>query len=105
MKINPLESEIQGKILRDLRSYGKYCVCFKIEKASENGIPDIFFSMRICGPVLVETKRPTGDASTIQNNQTSKLIMCGTKVFFCYSWKQWVEIKTILGINMQNVCR
>jgi len=94
----PRESILQSKILKDLRSIGKDCICFKIEKASENGIPDIFFSTPLSGEVFVETKRLTGSISNIQEFQIDKLNHCGAKAFKCYSWEEWIQIKRIVKI-------
>lgn len=95
----PRESILQSKILKDLRSIGKDCICFKIEKASENGIPDIFFSTPLSGEVFVETKRMTGPISNIQEFQIDKLNRCGAKAFTCYSWEEWIKIKQSVGLN------
>jgi hypothetical protein len=92
------ESKLQSDILSDLRSYGKHCECFKIEKASDNGVPDIFFSTTITGPVFIETKRLKGKAQKLQTVKIDRLRECGVKAFFCYSWNQWVNIKSIIGL-------
>jgi len=93
------EQKLQTKILNDLRSFGKYCECFKIEKVSENGIPDVFFTMRICGPVFVEVKRTGEEPSNAQWGKIQKLNDCGTKAMWVNSWKGWVDLKLLLGIN------
>jgi len=98
-----LEKDIQSLILTDLRSMGKYCICFKIIKTSDNGIGDIFFSTKKTGGVFVETKRPKGIAEKLQKNKAEKLNNCGSKAFFCYSWNEWIELKNKLGLNTRNL--
>lgn len=93
------ERDLQARILRDLRSFGKYCVCFKIKKASEAGIPDVYFTTFVTGSVLLETKKKTGVVSKIQNEQIEKLKRCGAKVEVCYSWPEWVAIKLRIGLT------
>lgn len=78
---------------------GKNCICFKIIKTSDNGIPDIFFSTEKTGGVFIETKKLSGKARKLQHNKVEKLNKCGSKAFFCYSWSQWVEIKENIGLN------
>jgi len=93
------ESNLQSKILNDLRSFGKYCECFKIIKASDNGEPDIFFTTILTGGVLLELKRLTGSAEKLQIFKINKLNKCGTKTFVCHSWQEWVSIKKILNLE------
>jgi len=95
----PRESILQGKILKDLRFLGNKCLCFKIEKASEDGIMDIFFTTIASGPVFVETKRITGSVSNIQEFQINKMNRCGSRAFKCYTWDEWIIIKRIVGID------
>ena len=97
------ESKLQSDILGDLRSYGKYCECFKIEKTSDNGIPDIFFTTKFTGSVFIETKRALGKAKKIQEYKIDKLKKCGSKAFICYTWFEWVCIKKLIGLDKQNV--
>src|SRR5271157_2939567 len=89
----PKESDLQSKILTDLRSLGKYCVCFKIIKASDNGVPDIFFSTKLTGPILLEIKKKTGVLRKNQIIMNNKLNLCGIKSLTCYTWNEWVLIK------------
>jgi len=97
------ESDLQTKILNDLRSFGKYCECFKIKSASDNGEPDIFFTTKLTNAVLVEVKRLNGKARDLQLVKINKLNTCGTKTFLCHSWSEWVLIKKHLRINMENL--
>jgi hypothetical protein len=98
-----MESKHQSNILDDLRSYGKYCECFKIKRANENGVPDIFFTMALTGAVLVELKDDHGDESKIQTHKIEKFNKCGTNCYTVYSFKGWVKLKKDLGINFKNV--
>jgi len=93
------EKILQSKILRDLDSKGKNCIAFKIEKASVNGVPDIFFSTPSTGPVFVETKSKKNKVSPIQAEVHKNLIYCGAKVYVCHTWGQWVELKKMLNMN------
>lgn len=94
------ESILQTKILNDLRSRGKFCVAFKVMKCSEDGVPDVFFSMEACGPVFIETKDEfDGVLSKKQEDMIKDLNDCGCKAFVCWSWTQWVQIKKGLGIG------
>jgi len=93
------EKKLQTYILDDLRSFGKHCECFKIEKASDNGVPDIFFTTILTGAVLIETKRLDGVASRLQLIRLENLRRCGVQAFVCYSWQQWIAIKEAIGLQ------
>ena len=93
------EAKLQDDIMADLRSLGKNCECFKIEKTSDNGVPDIFFTTSITGAVFIETKRTEGKLSSVQEFKIKKLNSCGVKAFSCYSWAEWINIKKILNIQ------
>jgi hypothetical protein len=97
------EAKLQSDILSDLRSFGKYCECFKIEKSSDNGIPDIFFSTVFTRAVFVETKRLKGDAKKLQQIKLQRLRNCGVKSFLCNSWEEWINIKQLIGLNIKNM--
>ena len=97
------ESSIQTKILNDLRYLGKYCTCTKIMRTSDNGIPDIYFTTKLTGSVFIETKRIIGKTSEVQKNKIKKIKSCGTKVFLCHSWKEWLSIKSKLKMNKDNI--
>jgi hypothetical protein len=92
------EGKIQDKLLKDLRSYGKYIVCTKVERTSDNATPDIYFTTSITGSVWVETKRELGEAEVLQEVRIRKLNRCGTKAFVCNSWERWQEIKSEIGL-------
>lgn len=97
------EKKVQTQIITDLDSFGRYCECFKIMKASKNGEPDVFFTTRLTGGILVECKKPDGKARKLQEVKIAKLNTCGTKTFLCHSWEEWCEIKNILGLTKENV--
>lgn len=98
------ESDFQSDILKDLRSYGKYCECFKIMSASDLGVPDVFFTTSKTGCVFIEVKREKdGKPSPAQILKNEKLNRCGCKAFFCYTWAEWVEIKKTIGLNKTDV--
>lgn len=92
------EKILQTKILKDLRSLGKYCICFKIEKSSDNGIPDIFFSTVISGPILLEIKDNNEKPNKLQLYQINKSNLCGCKTYWVDSWQKWIELKKNIGI-------
>lgn len=97
------EKALQTNILDDLRSFGEYCECFKIMRASDNGEPDIFFTTKLTGGILVETKRLKGSLQKVQGVKVKKLINCGTPTFICNSWEKWVEIKRFLNLTKDNI--
>jgi len=97
------ESDLQTKILNDLRSLGKYCTCTKIMRASDNGFPDIFFSTALTGGVFIETKRFNGKASRLQILRIKKLNSCGTKAMVCFSWAEWIAIKQKLNMEKETI--
>ena len=99
------EKKVQTQILTDLESLGRYCECFKIMKANKNGEPDIFFTTKLTGGILVECKRLDGDARALQSVKIAKLNACGTRTFICHSWEEWIEIKNTLGLTRENVIR
>jgi len=98
-----LEAKLQSQILNDLRSLGKYCECFKLIKTSDNGEPDIFFTTKLTGGVLLELKRLSGSLNKLQEVKINKLNECGTKTFACYSWIEWVQIKKSLKLDSPTV--
>ena len=94
-----VEQNLQGKILRDLNSLGKECVAFDVMKCSEDGVPDVFFTTVVTGPVFVEVKKPKGGVwSTKQQDMHINLNDCGCKSFVAWSWPEWVTIKKYLGL-------
>jgi len=100
---NKKESKLQYSILKDLKSYGKYCESFKIEKSNENGVPDVFFTTSLTGAVFIEVKKEDGVLSPMQIVKLASLNNCGTKAFSLYTWKEWVDIKASLGMSFESV--
>jgi hypothetical protein len=97
------EVKLQSDILCDLRSFGKYCECFKIEKTSDNGTPDIFFATKITNAVFIETKRIGEKARKLQLIRIRRLNECGVLAFVCSSWDDWIDIKKFICLNKENV--
>ena len=97
------ESGLQSDILNDLRSFGKYCVCFKIMNANENGVPDVFFTTKWTGSVFIEVKRTEGKARKLQQIKIDRINECGGKAFICNSWIEWITMKSILGLSKNRV--
>ena len=92
------ESKLQSKILKDLRSLGKYCVTFDIMKTSDNSVPDVFFTTALTGGIFIETKRPKGPIKKGQTLMISKLSLCGCQSFSCYTWDEWWDVKKTIGL-------
>jgi hypothetical protein len=84
--------------LNDLRSM-KGFLAFKIEKCSDNGCPDVFFTSAMTGAVLIEVKAPGEKPSPLQNSFMFKLWECGTRAFWVETWEEWVNIKRYLRIG------
>jgi hypothetical protein len=93
----PLESDLQRKILNDLRSMPD-CLCFKIRVSSDNGTCDIFFTTTRTGAVLLELKRPKEEPTKLQFNRIKEANRCGCKSFYCDSWESWWKLKIELGL-------
>ncbi len=93
------EKRLQTKILNDLRSLGKYCEAFKLMRASENGEPDIFFTMALTGGVLIEAKGGRGSPRPNQKAKIKKLNDCGTPTFVCRTWDEWMDVKRRLNMT------
>ena len=97
------EKNIQDHILKDLRSYGRYCECFKIIKSSDSGEMDIFFTTKITGAVFLEVKKPGERPSKLQEYKIQKMNDCGTKAFYCDSIESWENIKSLIGLFKHNI--
>ena len=96
----PLEKDLQGKILKDLRSLYPRCSCFKIMKSSDYGVPDVFFTTQLTGAIFIECKREGEVPSPNQKKMIADLNRNGTKAFVCDSWGRWMEIKNILKLHV-----
>jgi hypothetical protein len=92
------EKKLQTKILNDLRSLGRMCFVTKIEKCSDDGVPDILFSTQLTGAWLIEVKRPGEEPDLIQASIISKCCQCGLKSTFISSWDQWIRFKKMTGM-------
>ena len=93
-----VEQTLQTKILLDLNSMGKHCVAFDVMKCSEDGVPDVFFTTAVTGPVFVEVKKPDGVWSTKQKDMHKNLNDCGCKSFVVWSWSEWVAVKREINL-------
>ena len=91
------ERLLQTKILGDLRGMNNGWAT-KIEKASDNGVPDVFGTVVTCGPFLIEVKAPGKKPEPHQITIHATLRRCGCRTFSCDSWERWVEIKRELGL-------
>ena len=93
------ESKLQTKILEDLRSYGKNIVAFKIQKTSDNGIPDVFFTTLRTGAVFIEVKKKGEKPTALQNKKIRDLSKCGCLACYCSSWEEWTMIKLMVQLS------
>ena len=91
------ESKLQSKILKDLRNIDN-CFVFKIQKASDNGVPDIFFSHINTGGIFIEVKAPNKTPSKLQRKKISDINQSGCKAFYCDSWELWLAIRQSINI-------
>ena len=98
-----LEGNLQDKVLRDLRSYGKYISVFKIVRTSDNGIPDVYFTTALTGSVFVELKKPGAKPREDQVHKINELNRCGARAYACDSWTRWVEIKHEINLTKESV--
>lgn len=97
------EKKLQNSILADLRSFGKYCDCFKIIRTSDNGVMDIFFTTALTGGVLVELKKEKGKARALQKSKIESFTNNGTPSYLCHTWDEWIGIKSKLDLTFENV--
>jgi len=97
------EGRFQSKVLDDLRSYGKYITVFKIVKTSDNGVPDVFFTTKVTGPVFLELKDKGKKPKPHQYVMIDKLNDTGAKSMWCDCWEDWVKIKKELNLSKKSV--
>jgi len=97
------EKRLQDKILKDLRSYGKNIVVFKIQKTSDSGVPDVFFITLFTDSVFIELKKTGKSADARQRAMIKKLRKTGAKAFICDTWNGWIKIKKDIGLNSKNI--
>jgi len=93
------EAKLQDLILKDLRYLGKNVECFKIKSASDNGVPDIFFTTIKTGPVFVEVKDKEKKPRKIQQSIINSINDNGCKAYSCDSWESWVALKRVVGLD------
>ena len=91
---------LQTNILTDLECMWrkKKCFSFKVMKANKNAIPDIFFTTPNTGGVFVEVKGDNDRLSDKQSYVIGELNKYGSKAITCYSWGEWLEIKSNLQL-------
>ena len=95
------ESEIQAKVLGDLKSFGKFAYVFKIIEANEPGIPDIFFCTSISGPIHIEMKQLGQKPKPHQDAKMDLADMVGCRSFVVDDISGWIALKKHLGINRE----
>jgi len=96
------EKKLQTTILNFLRGLGKECKCFKIMKCSDVGIPDIFFTTKETGGVLVEVKAPGETPEPHQEDVHHSLRIAGTRVLVVDSWGQFISEFNLLRSMLSN---
>ena len=71
-------------------------MAFKIEKTSDNGVPDIFFCSWNTGTVFVEVKAPGKKPKPHQQAMINRLNASGVKAFYVDSIEGWVKLRNAL---------
>lgn len=92
-----LEKNLQRKIILDIERIDGALV-FKIEKASINGVPDVFGALPLVGGFYIEVKN--GDKGVLSQAQIyvmSRLNNCGVKSFVVSSLQEWLELRKVLA--------
>jgi len=101
----PLEKNLQRKIIKSIESSFKgKVIVYKVEKASIDGVPDLFFAIEGIGARFMEVKRDENEEP--RANQVfciNKLIQCGVPTYVVKTWEQWLVIRNgfIDVINQQ----
>jgi hypothetical protein len=86
------ESKLQYKILRFIESNFKDSVCFKIEKASKNGVADIWYAIPGYPPTFAEIKRDEKEKlRPTQAAMRERMLRAGQRAIAIKSWDQWME--------------
>ncbi len=80
------ESQIQGKIIKDLEAKGWYVI--KIIRANKNGLPDLF-AFKINNLILIEVKKEGGIESPLQKFRKKEISTYGTRVITVYSFAEY----------------
>ena len=84
------ESKLQYKILRFIESNFKGSVCFKIEKASKNGVADIWYAIPGYPPTFAEIKRDEKEKlRPVQLAMQKRMLEAGQRAIAIKSWNQW----------------
>ena len=92
-KKKPLETKLQSKIMNYIRSKYSGSVVFKLEKASVNGVPDVYASIPGYGSIWIEMKRDkTQHARPDQVAMIARLNAADTKAIVVHDWEEWMEL-------------
>jgi hypothetical protein len=92
-----LESKVQAKALRQLKNIPG-CECFKIMRANEDHIPDVFFTTKKTGPWLVEFKKDGEEPRPGQYKKINKLNECGMQSCWVEGWSGWIFFVKKIGL-------
>lgn len=91
------ESKLQYKILRYIESNFPGSVCFKLEKCSKDGVPDIFYAIPGYTSTFAEIKR--SEKEKLRPNQIAMknaLNNANQRSIEIKSWEQWMaEVENI----------
>lgn len=90
------EAELQSMILSDLEYRG--VLVFKIIKANEDGIPDIFFCSEKTGSVFIEMKREIGGVYSYSQKRFRRRIkeIGGARCYGIHLISEWIELRSML---------
>jgi len=86
------ETKLQYKILRYIESRFPGSVCFKIEKASKNGVADIWYAIPGFPPTFAEIKK--NEKEKLRPNQIAmkeRMLKAGQRAIEIKSWRMWME--------------
>ena len=94
-KKKPLETKLQSKVMNYIRSNYSGSVVFKLEKASVNGVPDIYASIPEYGSIWIEMKRDKSHKpSPDQIAMIARLNAADTKAIVVHDWEEWMELNS-----------
>ena len=71
-------------------------VAFKVEKTSDNGVPDIFFCSLRSGAIFLEVKDVGKKPKPHQQAMINRLNAAGVKAFYVDSIEGWIRLRSLL---------
>jgi len=86
------ETKLQYKALRYIESNFPGSVCFKVEKCSKNGVPDIWYAIPGFPATFAEFKKnEKEDLKPHQKAMIKRMNMAGQRAIEIKSWDMWVK--------------